>query len=187
MFIKESNITTYTATWTFIFLNFSFLCAHGIKTIGANKCHLAPTIHRKEQQQTIAFMWPIDKSKFWISSFYGPRKKPNGQQGFHYGIDMAAVKHTPVIAAADGYVEQAYDDAISYGKTIVIKHGENLKTRYAHLQSILVKVGQKVVKGAVIGRVGDTGYVRKQGRDASHLHFEIYELGKRVNPLYFLQ
>jgi murein DD-endopeptidase MepM/ murein hydrolase activator NlpD len=51
---------------------------------------------------------------------------------------------------------------------------------------MLVKVGQHVKAGDLIGKVGDSGNVRKQGRDASHLHFELYELGKRVNPLYFL-
>ncbi len=137
-------------------------------------------VHKKSNKR---FAWPIERSKFWLSSLFGPRKKP---KGFHNGIDMAALKRTPVKAAAAGVVDQVYEDPVGYGKTIVIKHDNTYKTRYAHLDSMLVKVGQSVQAGMLIGRVGDTGNVRKQGRDASHLHFEVYELGKRVNPLYFL-
>lgn len=137
-------------------------------------------------QDTVHFMWPIEHEKFWISSYFGPRKGPNGKKSFHTGIDMAAQKGTPVKAAASGTVMQVYEDPLGYGKTIVIKHDQKYKTRYAHLDSMLVKVGQHVQTGYLIGKVGDSGNVRKQGRDASHLHFELYELGKRVNPLYFL-
>ena len=142
---------------------------------------LADTVvHKKSHKR---FVWPIERSKFWLSSLFGPRKKP---KGFHNGIDMAALKRTPVKAAATGVVDQVYEDPVGYGKTIVIKHDNTYKTRYAHLDSMLVNVGQPVQAGMLIGRVGDTGNVHKQGRDASHLHFEVYELGKRVNPLYFL-
>ena len=137
-------------------------------------------VHKKAHKD---FVWPIERSKFWLSSLFGPRKKP---KGFHHGIDMAALKRTPVKAAAAGVVDQVYEDPVGYGKTIVIKHDDTYKTRYAHLDSMLVKVGRQVQAGTLIGRVGDTGNVHKQGRDASHLHFEVYELGKRVNPLYFL-
>ncbi len=138
-------------------------------------------------QDGIHFCWPIERNKFWLSSCFGPRKGPNGKKSFHTGIDMAAHKGTPVKAAASGTVMQVYEDPLGYGKTIVIKHDQTYKTRYAHLNVMLVKVGQHVKRGDLIGKVGDSGNVRKQGRDASHLHFELYELGKRVNPLYFLQ
>jgi len=49
-----------------------------------------------------------------------------------------------------------------------------------------VRVGQRVQRGARIGDVGDTGFVRKSGKDASHLHFEFYVFGEQVNPLYYL-
>ena len=120
-----------------------------------------------------------------MSSFFGPRKNSDGSVGHHNGIDMAALRGTPVKAAAAGEVETAHFET-GYGNTIVIAHTKKYKTRYAHLDGMNVKVGQKIIKGAVIGRVGDTGNVRKQGRDASHLHFEVYAWSKRVNPLYFL-
>lgn len=133
----------------------------------------------------IRFIWPIDRSQFWLSSFFGPRRKPDGSAGFHYGIDMAAVRGTPVKTAADGVVIEAHYHT-GYGNTVVISHTNKYKTRYAHLDKILVSVGQKVECGTFIGKVGATGAVRKKrGRDASHLHFEVYSFGKQINPLYF--
>lgn len=133
----------------------------------------------------IEFSWPIASNKFWLSSFFGPRKKPNGQWGFHKGLDMAAQRGTPVLASLEGLIEQA-GYASGYGNTIVVAHDGVYKTRYAHLDSIFVKRGQKVIRGQRIGAVGDTGFTRKRGKDASHLHFELYEYGKQVNPLSLL-
>jgi murein DD-endopeptidase MepM/ murein hydrolase activator NlpD len=131
------------------------------------------------------FAWPIKRSEFWLSSFFGPRRKTDHSWGFHYGIDMAACRGTPVLAAADGIVIQAHSDP-GYGNTILISHNNKYKTRYAHLDRMLVSVGQKVDQGMVIGKVGSTGHVRKRkGRDASHLHFEVSAYGKKVNPLSF--
>ncbi len=129
--------------------------------------------------------WPIDKKLFWLSSPFGPRKKSGGAWGFHTGIDMAALRGTPVKAAAAGTVIEA-GRAGGYGNTVVIAHDAKYKTRYAHLQRMDVKVGQKVTTRTQIGLVGDTGFVRKSGKDASHLHFEVCVHNKQVNPLYFL-
>ncbi len=147
----------------------------------------APTWKTKKPKRTplttIVFALPIERSQFWLSSFFGPRKKPNGQWGFHYGIDMAAQRGTPIKSVAQGIVEQA-SYASGYGNTIVVAHDAVYKTRYAHLDSILVRVGQKVGQGDMLGKVGDTGFTRKTGKDASHLHLELYENGKQVNPLH---
>jgi murein DD-endopeptidase MepM/ murein hydrolase activator NlpD len=132
------------------------------------------------------FDWPIEKTQFWLSSFFGPRKKPKGTWGFHYGIDMAAVKGTPVHAVSNGKVTEARY-ATGYGNNVLIAHDDNsYKTRYAHLHTIAVKPGQHVQKGDIVGTVGATGFTIKSGRDASHLHFEVYERGKHVDPLYLL-
>ena len=132
-----------------------------------------------------AFDWPIDLSKFWLSSLYGPRKLSNGKISFHHAVDMAALKGTPVKAAASGKVILAQFIS-GYGNCVLIEHSSRYRTRYAHLDSIGVQVGQIVAVGQCIGTVGDTGYVRKSGKDASHLHFEIYHDGERVNPLKYL-
>ena len=143
------------------------------------------TVPRKGMAKNSRFIWPIEQSLFWLSSFYGPRKKPSGKWGFHYGIDMAAHRGTPVHAADDGVVElSGYTSG--YGNNIIIKHDGPYKTRYAHLDRIFVRNGQKIAKKQKIGAVGDTGFTIKSGKDASHLHLEIFENGKHVNPLYFL-
>lgn len=140
----------------------------------------------RSARQADSFSWPVKRSSFWLSSLFGRRKKANGTWGFHSGIDMAALKGTPVHAAASGVVIEARNAQKGYGKTVVIRHNNKYKTRYAHLNAIHVQVGQKVRRGAHIGDVGDTGFVRSMGKDASHLHFELYVLGERVNPLYYL-
>lgn len=139
----------------------------------------------KKIKSDLALVWPVERSRFWISSHFGPRKKPDGSAGFHYGIDMAAMRGTPVHAAASGVVVQA-EYVGGYGNMIIIEHNRKYRTRYAHLDTILVKVGQKVSQNQCVGKVGDTGFIRKKGRDGSHLHFEVLAFGKQMNPLYLL-
>lgn len=145
---------------------------------------IAPLVSHKRIQD-LSLVWPLERSQFWISSHYGPRRKQDGSGGFHYGIDMAAVRGTPVYAAAAGVVVQA-GYVSGYGNMIVIEHNSKYRTRYAHLDKILVKVGMKVAQSDRIGKVGDTGFIRKKGRDGSHLHFEVLAFGKQMNPLYVL-
>lgn len=145
-------------------------------------------LYAKEVQgpKDLTLTWPIDRSQFWLSSFFGPRRKPDRSWGFHYGVDMASCKGTPVHAAAEGVIVESCHSNKGYGNTIVIQHNRKYKTRYAHLEKILAHVGKKVERGDLIGKVGATGAVRsRRGRDASHLHFEVYAFGKQVNPLYF--
>ena len=136
-------------------------------------------------RKDINLIWPIERSSFWISSLYGRRRKANRSWGFHHGLDMAAMRGTKVKAVASGIVTEASYNS-GYGKNIVITHNKKYKTRYAHLSSIGVRVGQKVTQGRVIGRVGATGLIRKKGKDGSHLHFEVSVFGKHVNPLRIL-
>lgn len=128
------------------------------------------------------FKWPIALKDFWISSLFGKRKKP---AGFHSGIDMAAMKNTPVTAADSGKVIDAGYYS-GFGNMVFIQHDSKYKTRYAHLNKILVQKGDQISAGQKIGTVGDTGFVRSSGRDASHLHFEVYVFDKVINPLYVL-
>lgn len=147
----------------------------------------------KKLQCEPIFIWPIERSQFWLSSPFGPRKKPNGSWELHTGIDMAAQRGTPIKAGQSGIVIQASYSS-GYGNTVVLDHGQitndkrKFKTRYAHMDTISVKVGEKINQGQIIGTVGATGCVRKSknGKDASHLHFEVYVLDKQVNPFYFL-
>jgi len=102
----------------------------------------------------------------------------------HKGIDIAAKRGSPIVAPGDGKVVVAtdlYKGKSSWGKVIVIDHGNGMKTRYAHLDSYAVMKGDRVWSGDVIGKVGETGNVT-----GPHLHFETIIEGKTVDPLMVL-
>lgn len=131
----------------------------------------------------ILFQWPIKVCQCWVSSLFGKRGK-----SFHAGVDLAASKGTPVMASAKGFVDFAGKHK-GYGNMVIIVHYETgYKTRYAHLDSIKVSVDDNVEAGDLIGTVGATGHVRTSSKhgDPSHLHFEIYRNGHRVDPLKYL-
>jgi lysostaphin len=101
---------------------------------------------------------------------YGWQINPNtGQVFFHSGIDLLADVGTPVEAIAPGRIVFAQEQG-TYGNLVIINHNGGLQSRYAHLDSIQVKVGQQVNQGQVLGTVGTTG--QPTGREP-HLHFEI--------------
>lgn len=113
----------------------------------------------------------------WYSHGYGWRKDPfTGRRQFHRGIDIVADTGTPIVATADGIVSRAVR-VPDYGKTVDLSHGFGFVTRYGHMSEILVRPGQRVRRGDVIGRVGTTG--RSTG---PHLHYEVFRDGQRVNP-----
>ena len=116
-----------------------------------------------------------------ISSYYGYRIHPiTGQRSFHDGIDITANHGYGVYAYTDGrVVETGWNGG--YGNCILIDHGNGLKTRYAHLSRIYVRVGQRVKTGERIGAVGSTG-----NSTGPHLHFEVIKNGKTKNPLNYI-
>ena len=117
----------------------------------------------------------------WISSGYGWRKDPfHGRRMFHHGVDIAARYKTQIQAAAAGLVTFSGHKS-GYGKVVEINHGNGYRSRYAHAYSLLVKKGEIVSRGQPIALVGSTG--RSTG---PHLHFEVLEDGKSVNPMSFL-
>jgi murein DD-endopeptidase MepM/ murein hydrolase activator NlpD len=96
---------------------------------------------------------------------------------FHSGCDFSAPTGTPVYATGEGVVRMADYDG-GYGKCIEIDHGFGFVTKYAHLSAYSVKVGQKVKRGQMIGKVGNTGT-----SVSSHLHYEVIKNGQKVNPI----
>lgn len=115
------------------------------------------------------------------SSNYGRRIDPfRKSAAFHSGIDYRAPTGTPVMATADGQVLQAGRSG-GYGKLIELRHANGLTTRFAHLNKILVKAGQSVKRGDIIGEVGSTG--RSTG---PHLHYEVRNKGKVRDPQAFM-
>jgi murein DD-endopeptidase MepM/ murein hydrolase activator NlpD len=117
-----------------------------------------------------------------ISSPYGKRASPfGGQSTFHSGVDISATPGAPVQATADGVVSYSGWNQFS-GYLVVIEHGCGFSTAYAHNRSNAVKVGQTVKRGETVGYVGSTG--KSTG---PHVHYEVWEKGKRTNPNSFLQ
>lgn len=118
---------------------------------------------------------PLDGAK--TTSGFGWRNDPLGAgRKFHSGVDLRAAYGTEVAAAAAGEVTFAGDQA-GYGTTVVIRHGDGLETRYAHLSSTDVQAGDQVQAGQSVGRVGNSG--RSTG---PHLHFEVRRHGQQVDP-----
>ena len=122
------------------------------------------------------------KTSFRYTSSFGGRDDPLGAgRRTHEGLDMAAGHNTPIHATADGVVAFAGRQS-GYGNIVKIRHEFGLETRYAHLASINVKVGQKVSRGDKIGGMGSTG--RSTG---THLHYEVRLDGKAMNPMTYIK
>lgn len=138
---------------------------------------------QKDKLAHIPSVIPINVKDFTMSSGYGVRRDPiYGSAKFHAGLDFAAKTGTPVFATADGRVTEACRQS-GYGNCIDISHGYNYLTRYAHLSEVLVKPGQEVKRGEMIGKVGSTG--KSTG---PHLHYEVRFKNEPQNPVnyYFM-
>jgi murein DD-endopeptidase MepM/ murein hydrolase activator NlpD len=117
-----------------------------------------------------------------ISSPYGKREDPiTGDVAFHSGIDISASPGAPILSTADGIVSHSGWTPHS-GYMVVLEHGCGFSTIYAHNQQNAVKLGQRVKRGEIVGYVGSTG--KSTG---PHVHYEIWEKGKSVNPKKYLQ
>jgi murein DD-endopeptidase MepM/ murein hydrolase activator NlpD len=124
-------------------------------------------------------LWPLP-GYHYITSYFGPRDLAGYK--YHYGIDISGsgVYGHDIVAAESGTVLLAQTDK-SWGKFLLIDHGNGMLTRYAHCSKLLVSQGDRVKRGQVIAKVGDTGNVT-----GPHLHFEVYEGDQRYNPLNYL-
>lgn len=128
------------------------------------------------------YLSPLPKDSYRTSSKFGYRIHPIYKtKRFHGGIDYAAAKGTDVFSISQGVVAHS-GWSNSYGNFIIIKHEEELKSIYAHLDVLNVKKGQTIEQGFVIGEVGMTG-----SATGNHLHFEIVQNGKKVDPNSFIE
>jgi murein DD-endopeptidase MepM/ murein hydrolase activator NlpD len=124
-------------------------------------------------------LWPVEGR---VGSSFGERQDPiNGEGAFHSGLDIEAPSGTPVRAAADGNVTDASMNA-GYGREIILNHGHDVLTVYGHLSAMAVVPGQHVIRGQVIGYVGQSG--RATG---PHLHYEVRVHNVPVNPHKYLR
>ena len=140
--------------------------------------------NRDQMLKCVPAIQPIsNKDLRRTASGYGTRIDPiYGTLKFHAGMDFSAPTGTDIYVTGDGIIKKVGWQT-GYGNTIVVDHGYGYQTLYAHLHSFRVKVGQKIVRGQVIGGVGNTGK-----STAPHLHYEVLLKGKHVNPVnyYFM-
>lgn len=122
---------------------------------------------------------PVQLDNVRMSSYFGYRSDPFSKSlKMHGGIDYAGNRGEEIYATGDGVVTASSINFFGYGNELVIDHGFGYKTRYAHLESFLVKQGDTVKRGQLIARMGNTG--RSSG---THLHYEVLYRNNRVNPL----
>lgn len=122
---------------------------------------------------TMNFDWPVEDARMSRGFLLGKR--------WHYGLDLAAKKGTPILASESGVVIYVGKGFSGYGKLIVIEHNDTWATLYSHLNKFNVKEGDRVQRGQKIAEMGRTG--RATG---VHLHFEIRYNRQPVNPLMYL-
>ena len=145
-----------------------------------------------------AYWWPVGSAEPSNGNIYGGTPaiidvgSPFGPRsdGFHYGVDILTPLDTPIIATKSGTVievengwtiQMGTSGMASYGNYVLIDHGEGIASRYAHLNSASVSVGDTVSQGQLIGYSGTTG-----NSSGPHLHFEIRVDGTRVDPLEYV-
>lgn len=143
----------------------------------------------KEQMTTaIPAIWPIDRSalKSHIGAFNPRRYHPILHRiQPHNGVDLPCARGTLVYASGDAVVDKAYPQGYNggFGRQVILDHGFGYKTRYAHLDKVLVARGDTVRRGQVIGHAGNTGR-----STSTHLHYEVLYKNRPVNPInYFNQ
>ena len=138
--------------------------------------------NKKDMLASIPAIQPIaNKDLSHMSSGYGYRIHPIYKtRKMHSGMDFAANPGTPIYATGNGKVSKVVRSTRGYGKYVVIDHGYGYKTLYAHMQKYIVKKGQKVKRGEIIGYVGNTGT-----SVSPHLHYEVHKDGVKIDPINF--
>lgn len=132
--------------------------------------------------QSIPAIQPVsNKDLERISSGFGYRIHPIYKVAkLHTGLDFTADIGTEIYATGDGVVEKIESIYTGYGNNVVVQHGYGYQTLYAHMSKILVKNGEKVKRGQLIGLVGNTG-----ASTGPHLHYEVIRNGEKVDPAFY--
>lgn len=129
------------------------------------------------QKNLLAHTPAIRPVRGWITSKFGYRQSPfTGKREFHRGLDIANQKGTPIVATADGVVSFASQKGL-LGNLVVIDHGHGIMTRYGHLDTMTVQAGERVKRGQIVAKMGNSG--RSTG---PHLHYELRLNGVPINP-----
>ena len=136
--------------------------------------------NKTDMLASIPAIQPIaNKNLGRMASGYGYRIHPIYKtRKLHTGMDFTAPKGTPIYATGDGKIEKVRRSRKGYGNHVIINHGYGYQTLYAHMSKYIVKKGQKVKRGEVIGFVGSTGT-----SVAPHLHYEVMKNKRKINPV----
>ena len=136
-------------------------------------------VDRKIQNDVFLAGRPVRKG--WMSSRYGMRNDPiTGHRAWHNGVDFAGKDGADVVTVAAGVVVYAAARN-GYGKMVEVNHGSGFSSRYGHHKDLVVKVGDIVKKGQVVGLMGSSG--RSTG---PHVHFEVFKNGRVVDPASYI-
>lgn len=137
--------------------------------------------NKHKMLSSVPAIQPVSNKKLKLmASGYGMRIHPIYKSAkMHYGMDFTAPTGTEIYATGDGVIKTAEADR-GYGRHVVISHGYGYESLYGHMSKILVKPGEKVKRGHVVGLVGNTGI-----STAPHVHYEVHKNGRPVNPVYF--
>jgi murein DD-endopeptidase MepM/ murein hydrolase activator NlpD len=148
-----------------------------METIGEIKDYLS---QQRDLYVSTPKGWPVDQGH--ITSQFGRRNHPkSGEYQFHSGVDIAAEPGRPVKATADGIVSFSGWSGGS-GNLVALEHGFGYSTYYAHNKMLIVKVGQKVKRGDIIGYIGSTG-----NSTGPHVHYEVWRESRPMNPADYLE
>lgn len=130
----------------------------------------------------IPVKWPVGRNEGRITAFFGPAPHPILRTWYlHTGVDIASMRGTPIVAAADGKViEMQYNR--DYGNYIIIRHEYGFYSKYAHLDGFYVKEGDLVTQGQHIAPLGNTGL-----STGPHLHFEIRINSQVIDPYKYIK
>ena len=131
----------------------------------------------------IPSIWPVRGGIGHFTDMFGMTRDPfHGAPRMHTGVDISTYRSgDPVIATADGQVAYIGYEPTGFGNYIIIRHPHGFYTRYAHLLSFRVEMGQQIKQGDTIGYIGNSG--RSTG---PHLHYEVHIGSDVVNPLKYL-
>lgn len=140
--------------------------------------NLPDTVSMEQAVLGFAYSTPVQGT---LTSEFGYREHPvEGEERFHYGIDLAAEDGTAVCCFADGAVT-AVGESSSYGRYCIVSHEGGYSTLYAHCSRVTVHSGAAVTRSQKIAEVGSTGMAT-----GPHLHFELQKDGKYLNPIYYV-
>ena len=135
--------------------------------------------NKEKMLACIPAIQPVEKNKCTIVSGFGYRIHPVYKTlRMHTGIDFAAKTGTPIYATGDGIVIDPKGNESGYGNVCIISHGYGYQSLYGHMSRMVVKPGDRVKRGQLVGYVGSTGL-----SVAPHCHYEVRMNGTPVNPL----